>query len=45
MRSAVLGLLFLLLFPTIHGKSGQATSTRENILLQKDISAYAKSWF
>lgn len=43
MRSAALGLLFLLVFPSIHGKSGQATSAREGMLLQKDISAYAKS--
>ncbi len=43
MRSAALGLLFLIVFPSINGKSGQATSTREDMLLQKDISAYAKS--
>jgi len=43
MRSAALALLFLIAFPSIHEKSGQATSTREDILLQKNISAYAKS--
>lgn len=43
MRSITLGLFWLLLFPGTDVNTPQVTSVYENMLLQKDISAYAKS--